>query len=106
MPAICGSLSRWVGAMASANGTRQLSDFDTEVIECRIPSIRHEWERCNPPEPKEGTRSAMGEQRSFLCVRCGSTKHEVWSRRTGERLGRPYYIHPEGYTRMSRDFTN
>jgi len=87
----------------SRNGTHRLpSELDTVFVECRGP-LRHAWSSVNPPPPRRNTLSAAGEQHSFLCDRCGSMKHEVWSRRTGQLMTR-WYVKPAGYTTISREF--
>jgi hypothetical protein len=65
--------------------------------------MRHAWFSVNPPPPKRNTLSAAGEQHSFFCERCGTFKHEVWSRTTGQLLTRRY-VHPFEYAPIGKGF--
>lgn len=73
-------------------------DQRERFIACRGP-VRHRWELVvSSPEQ----RPTMGVLALFRCDTCGTERHDIFSRVTGDMLAR-YYDHPEGYKEMGLD---
>jgi len=62
-------------------------DFQT----CR--TLRHAWDVIG----KGDRRPEFGTMICLRCVRCSTLRYDRYSRLTGERLGPPAYVWPDGY---------
>ena len=58
---------------------------------CR--TLRHAWD----PIGAGDRRPAFGTLVCLRCERCGMLRYDKFSRLTGERIGSPSYIQPDGY---------
>lgn len=73
-------------------------DQRERFIACRGP-VRHRWELIvSSPEQ----RPMMGVLALFRCDVCGTERHDIFSRVTGDMLAR-YYEHPDGYKEAGQD---
>lgn len=62
-----------------------------QYLACR--TLRHAWDVIG----KGDRRPEFGTMVCLRCVRCGTLRYDRYSRLTGERLGAPAYVWPEGY---------
>lgn len=60
-------------------------------VDCRL---NHLWETFYPDNMR---RPLFGLRISFVCTRCGTERHQLVSRRTGELLAGNYYRYPHDY---------
>lgn len=71
--------------------------FEAAYAACRGP-VRHAWDHI----PADGSRRPQfGTLALFRCIRCGTERHDIFSRATGELLHRSYRW-PEGYKDVDR----
>lgn len=64
---------------------------NADYIACR--TLRHAWDVIGAGD----RRPIFGELVCLRCVRCGTLRYDKFSRITGERLGSPNYVWPDGY---------
>lgn len=62
-----------------------------EFIACR--TLRHAWD----PIGAGDRRPEFGALVCLRCIRCGTLRYDKFSRVSGERIGNPQYVHPDGY---------
>lgn len=60
-------------------------------VACR--TLRHSWE----PTATGTRRPEFGTLVCLSCTRCGMLRYDKFSRITGERIGSPSYVYPDGY---------
>jgi hypothetical protein len=60
-------------------------------VRCR--TLRHAWDEIGGGDrrPEFGTLACL------RCIFCGTLRYDRYSRITGERLGNPEYVWPDGY---------
>jgi hypothetical protein len=62
-----------------------------QYLACR--TLRHAWDVIGAGD----RRPVFGTLVCLRCVRCGTLRYDKYSRLTGERIGTPDYVWPEGY---------
>ena len=75
----------------SAPVRRRRSTVETAFLTCRV--LRHAWDVIGGGD----RRPEFGTMTCLRCIRCGTLRYDRYSRITGERLGPPAYVWPDGY---------
>jgi hypothetical protein len=70
---------------------RKNGDQAEAFITCR--TLRHAWDPIAPGD----RRPLFGTLATLRCDRCGTIRYDKFSRITGDRLGNPQYVYPDGY---------
>jgi hypothetical protein len=66
-------------------------ETNDDFVRCR--TLKHAWD----PIGRGDRRPEWGTMVCLRCVFCGTLRYDRYSRLTGERLGPPAYVWPDGY---------